>query len=170
MPTFTTDTLIGQRPKPSSLWLVDGKKDWAFIRGKLAKELEIPDGTPIRLLEGNERNFGARHVYKKQRRKTIQDILRKHQTTAKRYQDICKTDTYAAEYVWLKLNSSGNAYTTEGDNKTKIALSMNPSSLLILTRQDKDELFYSITSLIPRPNNNLDGDSLGRYLSSWANK
>ncbi len=170
MPTFTTDTLIGQRPKPSSLWLVDGKKDWAFICGKLAKELEIPDDTPIRLLEGNERNFGARHVYKKQRRKTIQDILRKHQTTAKRYQDICKTDTYAAEYVWLKLNSSGNAYTTEDDNKTKIALSMNPSSLLILTRQDKDELFYSITSLIPRPNNNLDGDSLGRYLSSWANK
>lgn len=169
MPIFTINTLIGQKPKQSNLWLVDEKKDWAFIKGKLADKLEIPDGTPIRLLEGNERSFGAKHVYKKERRKNIQDILRKHPSTKERYNEICKTDTYAAEYVWLKLNSSGTVYTTEAEDKTKIALSMNPSSLLILTKQDREDLFYSITSLIPRPNHNLDGKSLGRYSSAWAN-
>ena len=168
---FTLDVPHGQKAKQSDFWLVNGKKDWAFIQGKLARTLGVKDGTPIRLTVGNERSFGAKHVYKRERRINIQKILRQHSTTKERYSEICKRETYAPEYVWLKLNSGGTAYTTEDDLKTKIALSMQPSSLLILTLQEHDtDSFYSVTSLIPRPNNNLDGQNIGRYLSSWVNK
>ncbi len=172
-PLFEVSTPHGEKRKAADYWLVNDQKDWAFVKNPVAGELGVPEGTPIRLHEGNERQFGATHIYKKTRRTIVQNVLKKSDKTAKRYSQIAAHGTYAPEFVWLKLNSSGRFYSAEQENKnkSKVHLTMSPSSLMILKIREDDEkqLYLSIVSLYVYNSNGLDGDRLGRYDSSWIN-
>jgi len=170
-PLFEVSTPHGEKRKASDYWLVNGQKNWAFVKNPAARELGVPEGTPIRLHEGNERKFGSTHIYKKARRTTVQNVLRRSNKTAKRYSQIAAHETYAPEFVWLKLNSSGSFYSADSEDKSKIHLSMSPGSLMILQikEDNEDQLYLSIVSLFVYNSNGLDGDRLGRYNSSWVN-
>jgi len=170
-PFFSVSTPHGEKRKPSDYWLVNGQKDWAFVKNPVAKELGVPEGTPIRLHEGNQREYGSTHIYKKARRTIIQNVIRRSDKTAKRYNQIAVNETYAQEFVWLKLNSSGRFYSAEEEDKSKIHLSMNPGSLMILQikTDNEDKLYLSIVSLYVFNSKSLDGERIGRYNSSWVN-
>ncbi len=170
MPEFKRIASTNKKSGQHDYWAVDNQIDWAYIRAPLAQRLKIPENTPIRLHVGNERTFGANHIYKKHRRKEIQDLLRKKYASAD-YIHICNVQAYAPAFLWLKLNSSGTAYTTEDDNKTKIYLSLTPSSLLVLTLHDSDrEIYYSVTTLyMMSSNRGVDGQRIGRYRGDWVN-
>lgn len=147
----------GEKRKAADYWLVNGQKDWAFVKNPVAKELGVQEGTPIRLHEGNERQFGSTHIYKKTRRTIVQNVLRRSDKTVKRYNQIAAHGTYAPEFVWLKLNSSGRFYSADEEDKSKIHLTMSPSSLMILQikKDNEDQLYLSIVSLYVYNSNGL---------------
>lgn len=170
MPVFTLSTPLGSKSHSRDFWLVNGCIDWSFVRGPVAEKLCVPDNTPIRLHVGHERKYGALHIYKRQRRVSIQNLLRKHNSTSRRYADICQNNTFAAEYAWLKLCSPGTFYSTEDEDKSKIVLASSPSSLMVMKPVDRNgEYYFSIITLYPASNHNVDGERLGRYNSQWVN-
>ena len=68
-----------------------------------------------------------------------------------------------AELVWLKLQQTGSIYEAEKASKTKLALTVGHSALMVL--QYVSEGFFSVTTLYAMPNH-LDGRRVGRYVGA----
>ncbi|ODS09754.1 hypothetical protein [Vibrio scophthalmi] len=168
---FTLSTPKGKKANQYDYWLVDGRKNWSCVKGRVAKELNVPDGTPIRLHVGKFQTFGAEHVYHPKRRITIDNILKKAPDTSQRFQEILLSKTQAPEYVWLKLQQSGTCYSTEGDDKTQLVLQRAPSGWMFMSinRRVPDDIYLSIITLYPKQSSNIDGINIGRYLGEWTN-
>ncbi len=173
MPAFTLEKSDKNKPaNAQDYWLVDNSRDWAFIGEELAKELNVKPYTPVRLKHGNERTFGARHITKPSRAGTVKKLVEKF-VPKHEHAKIAASNTYAQEYLWLKLGHGGTVYSDlDNDDKSVFTLRTNPNSLLILTKQycDIDKIEYlSVTSLYEvgrTGSKNLDGEKLGTYVST----
>lgn len=137
MPVFTC---TGSAPK--DLWKVDGSPDFAYFPGGVLAR--VPEPLPIRLKVGTVA-YGETH------------ILKRHGHW------VAKQRMSVPELVYMKLGNSGVIYCTEHDDKFKISLKLNPTSLLILNLiSGHDVDHFSVTSLYMHPSR-LDGENLGRY-------
>lgn len=172
MPTFSLSTQAGSKVNVFDYWLIDGQKNLSCVKGKVAKAIGVPDGTPIRLHAGKIQTFGAEHVYHPKRRVQIDNILKKDISTASRFKEISLSRTQAPEYVWLKLQQSGSVYSTESDDKSQIVLQRAPSGWMFMnvSRFNPDDIYLSIVTLYPKQSSNIDGKNLGRYLGQWVNE
>ncbi|ELI6428066.1 hypothetical protein RRM58_003344 [Vibrio harveyi] len=172
MPQFTQSTTKGKKANQYDYWLVDGRKNWSCVKGRVAKELNVPDATPIRLHVGKIQTFGAEHVYHPKRRIAIDNILKKAPDTSQRFQNILLSKTQAPEYVWLKLQQSGTCYSTEDDDKTQLVLQRAPSGWMFMSvnRRNPDDIYLSIITLYPKQSSKIEGTDIGRYLSSWVHE
>ena len=173
MPAFTLEKSDKNKAaKANDYWLVDDSRDWAYIGEPLATKIGIKPHTPIRLKHGNERTFGARHIVKRQRANSVKTLVEKF-TPKKDHGKIAATQTYAQEYLWLKLGHGGTVYSDlDNVDKSVFTLRTNPNSLLILEKQycRLDNIEYlSVTSLYEvgrTGSKHLDGDKLGTYVST----
>lgn len=171
MPIYTIEKEDPNKPpQKQDYWLVDGSRDWAFIKGKLARNIGVPHDTPIRLCVGNERIFGAKHIMKKQRYVNVCKMLEKH-LSKDVIAEMKKNNTYAQEYLWMKLGHGGTVLSDEENNKNKCIFTIrtSPSSLLILKKrkcQKDGTTFLSVVSLYEW-SKSLGGDNLGTYRSNW---
>ena len=129
----------------------NGNLDFSYFPSDLVPSLPPGHNVPIRLHRGNGL-FGAIH------------IARRHG----HWLDLNKLDV--ASMVWLKLQQSGLAYTTEEDGKLKINLTLRPNALLVMQLNSTEGFspatsYFSVTSLYPNASG-LDGQRLGHYSGS----
>lgn len=137
MPVFTR---TGSAPR--DLWLADGSPDFAYFPGGVLAG--APEPLPIRLKVGNAA-YGEVH------------ILKRHGHW------VSKQNMSVPELVYAKLGQAGVIYCTERDDKVKVSLRLNPTSLLILDLISGGGVgHFSVTSLYMHPSR-LDGWNLGRY-------
>jgi hypothetical protein len=138
MPTFTHE---GEQAR--SRWLIDGSPDFGFIEASVIARLPK---LPIWLKQGNLA-FGYRHIEKN------------HGHWVYRHWQSVETMLYQ------KLGQSAWIYCTETDNKLKLSLRVNPSTLIVLEYKDNDQRgsHFSVTTAYTHPSK-LDGQRLSRYL------
>jgi hypothetical protein len=114
-----------------------------------------PRPSPIALFYG-EHNYSTNNGW------GSSHIMAKHgiflNRTAKKY-GMPQTDV--AEIIWRKLQSSGNLYHTESNNKFKISLTISPESLLLMNWIERLRVF-SVITIYAHPRQ-LDGQRLARY-------
>jgi len=105
-------------------YLVNGSTNFAVIpKGKIRG---IDEDMPIRLPQGDDKKFGARHIrYKRQ--SWIEEV---------------EETGCVARFLWKKLQGNGDLYAVE-DERMTIHLRITPSILVILKKQQG---FFSITT------------------------
>ncbi|MBT8615535.1 hypothetical protein G6652_09265 [Polynucleobacter paneuropaeus] len=128
--------------KAYDYWLIDESATLGFIPGGIIATHENP--IPIWLHVGNPA-WGEAHIQGKHG-----NWLASNQSTV-------------IALVYEKLSQKGSIYCSEDTNKIKISLRLTPTSIMILTLQQRPQLHFSITSIYPHPAR-IDGEVIGKYL------
>lgn len=128
-------------------WLLSQQKDWAVIPSGVVKGFD--EDLPIRLQTGNV-TWGKVH------------IERRHGHWLQRL------DRSLFQLLYEKLGQPGQFYSTEEDNKIKIAMRLAPDALLVLRyiHNQRYGPFFTVTTLY-QLSHAIDGQNIGRYLSEF---
>jgi hypothetical protein len=130
-----------------SYLLVNNSRDWAIIPAGTLKG--FAQTLPIRLQVGTKA-WGKLHIefahgnWLKKIGKTVEEAL------------------------YTKLSQSGTVFTTESEDKIKIIMRLPPDAILVLryTKHSEGDFFTVVTLYLK--NNKVDGEAIGRYLSSFS--
>lgn len=128
-------------------WTCNGSPDFGLIP---AGVLGCPEPTPIRLQRGTTA-WGAFHIQQKH-----WHWVQKHALSV-------------PELAWSKCQQAGRIYDAEEACKSKIALRVHPSALMLLKYQGGSSPYFSISTLYAMPTS-LDGTYLARYVDTLINR
>lgn len=141
-------------PHANDRWEVNGCADLGFLNTAHLSASYPAEHLPIRLARGfhdHGKNVGWGEAH----------VLARHGGWVARVAAAMRKEPMpVAELVWLKLQETGSIYEAEKSSKTKLALTVGHSALMVL--QYVREGFFSVTTLYAVPH--LDGRRVGRYV------